>query len=82
MSKLFASFGTDCLSLPATDGSGKRNAQGLSTADIRRLLTELRLHPPAQRIFLRKLLRRALATGAPTQFPVLSRVVPDLASPS
>jgi hypothetical protein len=82
MSKLYASFGTDCLSLPATDGSGKRNAQGLSTGDLRRLLCELKLRPPSQRIFLRMLLRRALTTGALTQFLVPNRVVHDPASPS
>lgn len=61
--------------LPAVDPRKKRNAQGLSTADFRRLLTELKHRPPSQRAFLRKPLRRAIAMGTPTHFPAVDHVV-------
>lgn len=70
MSKLIPVSSTGCLSLPEPDENKKRNLQGLSTADFRRLLTELRHRPPSQRAFLRKLLKRAIASGAPVHFPV------------
>jgi hypothetical protein len=71
----------DCFSLAAPDMRKKRNALGLSTGDFRRILSDLRHRPPSQRVFLRKLLRRALA-GAPKKFPVVNHVVPDPVSPS
>jgi hypothetical protein len=45
-----------------------------TTADYRRMLSELRLRPPSQRAFLRKLLTRAMPM-APKQFPVATHVV-------
>jgi len=45
-----------------------------TTGDYRRMLSELRLRPPSQREFLRKLLTRALPAG-PKQFPVVTLVV-------
>jgi len=82
MTKVIVISGTDCLSLPEQEKNKKRNFQGLSTADFRRLLCELRLRPPSQRAFLRKLLRRALTTGALTDFPVTNHAVRDPVSPS
>jgi hypothetical protein len=73
---------TDCFRLPAPDMGKRRNAQGLSTDDFRRILTDLEQRPPSQRVFLRKLLHRALAHGAPTKFPVTPHAVPDPVSPS
>jgi hypothetical protein len=73
---------TDCLSLAVPDRFKKRNTQGLSTSDFRRILTDLKHRPPSQRAFLRKLLSRAIAAGAPTHFPVASHVVPDPEVPS
>jgi len=69
-------------SLPAPLGRAKRNSQGLSTQDFRRILTDLRHRPPSQRAFLRKLLHRALLTSAPNEFPVVHHVVPDPITPS
>jgi hypothetical protein len=66
---------TDCFSLPALGVHGRRNALGLSAADFRRISTDLKSRPPSQRTFLRKLLRRAIANGAPTQFPVTNHAV-------
>ena len=82
MSKVIVMAQTDCLYLPVPDGFQKRNAQGLSTGDFRRILTQLKHRPPSQRAFLRKLLSRALATGAPTHFPAVHHVVPDPVHPS
>jgi hypothetical protein len=73
---------TDCFRLPAPDMGKRRNAHGLSTDDFRRILTDLEQRPPSQRVFLRKLLHRALANGAPTKFPVTPHAVPDPVSPS
>jgi hypothetical protein len=75
MSNVIVIPGTESLRLPPIDPRKKRNAQGLSTSDFRRLLTQLKHQPPSQRAFLRKLLRRAIATGAPTNFPVVHHVV-------
>ena len=82
MSKVIVMAETDCLRLSAPHGLQKRNAQGLSTSDFRRILTQLKHRPPSQRAFLRKLLSRALATGAPTHFPAVRYVVPDPVPPS
>ena len=62
MSKVITFRGTDCLTLPVPNMGTKRNGQGLSTADYRRLFSELKLRPPSQRAFLRKLLSRAIVT--------------------
>jgi hypothetical protein len=51
--------------------------RGWTTDDCRRLLTDLKLRPPTQRDFLRKLLQRAAATRASINFPVTSLVVRD-----
>jgi hypothetical protein len=82
MSKTTGMYEMDCFSLPVPDMAKKRNAQGLSTDDFRRLLSELKQRALSQRPFLRKLLHRAIANGAPTEFPVLSHVVPDPVGPS
>jgi hypothetical protein len=82
MSKVITFRGTDCLSLPVPDMRTRRNAQGLSTADFRRLLSELKHRPPSQRAFLRKLLSRAIATRAPIGFPAVNHAVRDPVSPS
>ena len=82
MSKVVTFSKADCFYLPEPDMRGKRNAHGLSTADFRRLLSELRLRPPSQRAFLRKLLSRALATGAPINFPVVDHAVHDPVGPT
>jgi len=75
MSNVIVIPGLDGFRLPAIDPRTKRNAQGLSTSDFRRLLADLKHRPPSQRAFLRKLLRRVIATGAPTHFPVVHHVV-------
>ncbi len=82
MAKTTGMYETDCFSLPVPDMTKKRNAQGLSTDDFRRLLSELKQRSPSQRLFLRKLLHRAIANGAPAEFPVPSHVVPDPVGPS
>jgi hypothetical protein len=41
----------------------KRNSCHKTTADYRRLLSELQLRPLSQRAFLRKFLKRATAAG-------------------
>jgi hypothetical protein len=82
MSKVIVMNETGGLILSAVDKSKKRNSQGLSTSDFRRILSDLRQRPPSQRAFLRKLLSRALATGAPTYFPVVNHAVPDPVHPS
>jgi len=82
MPKVIVLSGTDCLSLPTPNQGRKRNAQGLSTSDFRRLLCELKRRPPSEREFLRKLLSRAIANGTPTRFPVVDHAVPDPVGPS
>jgi hypothetical protein len=82
MSKATEMDEIDCFSLPVQDLNKKRNAQGLSTDDFRRLLSELERRPPSDRVFLRKLLHRAIASGTPAKFPVLNHVVPDPVGPS
>ena len=82
MSKVITFRGTDCLTLPVPDMRMRRNAQGLSTADFRRILSELKHRPPSQRAFLRKLLSRAVVTGAPNGFPAVHHAVRDPVSPS
>ena len=82
MSKVIAFSGADRLSSPEQAKNRKRNPQGLTTADYRRLLSELKLRPPTQRAFLRKLLNRSLATVAAKQFPVTNRAVRNPVGPS
>jgi hypothetical protein len=75
-------YETGCFHLPPPDMRKKRNAQGLSTADFRRVLTDLKHRPPTQRVFLRKLLSRAIANGTPNGFPVVHHAVPDPVVPT
>lgn len=82
MAKVIAFSSSDCLYLPEQHNHRVRNLQGLSTSDIRRLISDLRLRPPSHRAILRKLLRRALAAGPPKQFPVTNHAVLDPVSPS
>jgi hypothetical protein len=60
----------------------RRNGNGLTTDHYRRLLAELKLRPPSQRAYLRKLLSQAISTGRPTHFPVITHAVFDPVSPS
>jgi len=65
----------------APDRSGLlRRIKGgaLRTADYRRRLAEMRLRPPSQRAFLKRLLQRAALTGAIIEFPVLHHAAPNL----
>lgn len=48
---------------------------GFRTADYRRMLTEMRMRPPSQRAFLKKLLKRAVLTGSAHEFPVTTHAV-------
>jgi hypothetical protein len=82
MSKVDTIFGAAPPSLPGPGNINRQNAHGLTTSDYRRRLSELRLRPPSQRALLRKLLNRALFTGAHTEFPVTNRAVPYPVSPS
>jgi hypothetical protein len=56
-------------------GTPSNRSRFKTTADFRRLLSEMRLRPPSQRAFLRKLLKRAAVTGAPMASPVHVPVV-------
>jgi hypothetical protein len=70
MSKVDTIFGAAPPSLPGPGNINSQNAHGLTTSDYHRHLSELRLRPPSQRAFLRKLLNRALLNnGAHTGFP-------------
>lgn len=52
-----------------------RHSRTTTTADFRRLLSEMRLRPASQRAFLRRLLKHAAITGVPIAFPVHVPVV-------
>jgi len=52
-----------------------------TTAQYRKLLSEMRLRPASQRAFLRKLLKRAAVNGAIIEFPVAAPVVLPRNSP-
>jgi hypothetical protein len=80
MSKVIA-FSSSERFLPQGSKGRKCYHMALTTADYRRMLSELKLPPPSQRAFLRKLLTRATLT-APKQFPVATHVVHNLAAPS
>jgi hypothetical protein len=82
MPKVITLYKTGCFTLPEIDMSQKRNSLGLSTADYRRILSELKNRPPSQRAFFRKLLVRALAMSAPAHLPVTHHVVPDPVVPT
>jgi hypothetical protein len=82
MTKFIESYETGCFYLPAPGSGPKRNALGLSTADFRRILCDLKHRPPTQRVFLRRLLRRAIANGQSNGFPVVHHAVPDPISPA
>lgn len=75
MSKVIVISHTDELTLPEENKNQKRNSRGLSTSDYRRLLSQLRLRPPTQRAFLRRLLTRAIAAGTSKGLPVTHHVV-------
>ena len=57
------------------DAPSSRVPRARTTADYRRLLSEMRLRPPSQRAFLRRLLQRASLTGMPMVFPVQTPAV-------
>lgn len=80
MSKVIAVYISEGL-LPQSGKGRKCSHIVLTTADYRRMLSELKLRLPSQRAFLRKLLTRA-TIAAPKQFPVAAHVVPNLAAPS
>lgn len=80
MSKVIV-FSSSERSMPQSTKDRKRSHSALTTADYRRMLSELKFRPPSQRAFLRKLLIRAMVAGS-KQFPVASHVVPNLATPS
>jgi hypothetical protein len=82
MAKTVQVYESDCFYLPEPDFGKKRNALGLSTQDFRRILSDLKHRPPTQRVFLRKLLSRAIANGQAEGFPVVSHAVPDPVSPA
>jgi len=82
MTQVVQSYETGCFYLAAPVPGQKRNALGLSTADFRRILCDLKHRPPTQRAFLRKLLRCAIANGAPNGFPVVHHAVPDPVGPA
>jgi hypothetical protein len=82
MSKAITRSGGNLLAFSVETKNGKRNPHTLTTADYRRLLSELRLRPPSQRAFLRKLLNRAFANSERAEFLEASRVVNDPAGPS
>jgi hypothetical protein len=82
MAKVLEAHEADCFFLPAPDCGSRRNALGLSTADFRRILCNLEHRPPTHRVFLRKLLRRALANGQANAIPVVHHAVPDPVSPA
>jgi len=48
------------------------------TSDYRRMLSEMRLRPPSRRVFLKKLLKRALVNGTAQEFPVVNHAVLSL----
>jgi hypothetical protein len=58
------------LSDPETSHAPYVPARRRTTADFRKLLSEMRQRPASQRAFLRKLLKRAAANGVITDFPV------------
>jgi hypothetical protein len=80
MSNLIA-FSSPDRFLPQSNKDRRYAHTALTTADYRRMLSELRLRPPSQRAFLRRFLTRAMLT-APKQFLVASHVVGNLATPS
>ncbi|MGB7848760.1 MAG: hypothetical protein WBL63_24325 [Candidatus Acidiferrum sp.] len=82
MTKVISFLGTAYLHLPEPENIGDLNSRVLKIAYYRRLLSELRLRPRYQRVFLRMLLKRALATDTTTDFPVTNHAVQDPVSPS
>jgi hypothetical protein len=57
-------------SQPSPAGRNVTFSSARTTADYRRLLSELRLRPATQRAFLRKFLKRAAANGVLVTFSV------------
>ena len=70
MPKVISISEARCFSPLAVKSGGKRDSRSITTADYRRLLSELQLRPPSQRAFLRKILKRAAVSGIPVAFPV------------
>jgi len=65
---------SNVIEMPQNDSLGAavvplRSPRVRTTADCRRLLSDLRMRPITQRIFLRKFLQRAVANGVRTSFP-------------
>jgi len=58
----------------------RRNGHAHSTADFRRMLSDLKLRPPTQRAFLRRLLQRAAMHGAAHDFLAATPAVTTLAT--
>jgi len=63
-------------SQPKRACNGREDMRLSSTADYRRLLSDLKLRPASQRAFLRKLLRRAAMNSALYDFPVAAPQYP------
>ena len=66
-------FALDRSGLP---GRGKRPT--FRTADYRKMLSGITTRPLSQHAFLKKLLKRAAMTGAPTKFPVVNHAALNL----
>lgn len=74
--------------VPITDASrlapdrgglpGRAEHRAFRTSDYRKVLSEMRMRPPSQRAFLKKLLKRAAITGAIHEFPVPNHAVLSL----
>jgi hypothetical protein len=65
----------------APDRSGlptRINRTAFRTADYRKMLSEMRMRPPSQRAFLKKLLKRAALAGVSYEFPVTNHAVLNL----
>jgi len=82
MSKVVDIAEGDCFTLPERSRTGRRNSQGLTASDFRRLLSDLSLRTPSHRAVLRRLLKRALANGATTEFPVTDHAASHPVGPS
>jgi hypothetical protein len=82
MSRVIAISGSGRLYLPEYGKHKIRSLQGHSTAEIRRLLSDLSLRPHSHGTVLRRLLRRALAAGPAKELPVTNHAVPDPVGPS
>jgi len=78
MSRLI--FITDA-SRSALDRSGlpeRAKRAAFRTSDYRKLLSDMRMRPPSQKEFLKKLLKRAALSSAAHEFPAANHAVPSL----